>query len=202
MQIKSGRRSNRQRTEATRAALLEAARELFITLGYAETSTPRIAASAQVTRGALYHHYRDKQSLFRAVVERESAAVAEEIEYATSAPMPPGEALIRGGEAFLEAMALPGRTRLLLLDGPAVLGRDVMDAIDDAHAAATLREGIAAAMAEGAMHKTSATALAAILAAGFDRAALAIESGGDGKTYKHALAVLINGLLIERERDN
>ncbi|TGR15811.1 TetR/AcrR family transcriptional regulator, partial [Mesorhizobium sp. M1C.F.Ca.ET.196.01.1.1] len=83
MQQESGRRSNRDRTEATRADLIRAARKLFTEKSYAETGTPEIVAEAGVTRGALYHHFADKQALFAAVVEQEAAAVAAEIDHAS-----------------------------------------------------------------------------------------------------------------------
>ena len=119
---------------------------LFIERGYAETATPDIVAAAGVTRGALYHHFADKQALFHAVVEQEAAAVAAEIERAAPAARSAAEALLAGGDAYLEAMREAGRTRLLLLDGPAVLGREAMDAIDNRHGNRTLREGLVAAM--------------------------------------------------------
>lgn len=194
MSTDSTRRSNRERTEATRAALIDAARELFVAKGYAETGTPEIVAAAGVTRGALYHHFEDKQALFRAVVERESAAVAGEIEQATARVTSAREALLKGGEAFLRAMTKQGRTRLLLLDGPAVLGRAEMNAIDDAHGARTLREGIGEAMRAGAMRPLPVDALTAVLAAAFDRAALEIEAGGRKRDFRQVIDGLIEGL--------
>ena len=198
MQQESGRRSNRQRSETTRAALLKAARGLFVERGYAETATPDIVAAAGVTRGALYHHFADKQALFHAVVEQEAAAVAAEIEHAAPAARSAAEALLLGGDAYLEAMREAGRTRLLLLDGPAVLGREEMDAIDNRHGNRTLREGLMAAMQSREIHKLPLDPLTALVAAAFDRAALAIEGGGDRDAFRLAMHALIEGLLDGR----
>lgn len=197
MQQETRHRSNRERTETTRAALMSAARLLFTEKSYAETATPEIVSAAGVTRGALYHHFADKQDLFRAVVEQEAAAVAEEIERNAPTTLSAKEALTKGGEAFLAAMAVPGRTRLLLLDGPAVLGRVEMDAIDARHGARTLRVGLAIAMREGALRKLPLDALTALLSAAFDRAALAIEAGATPQDHAAVLAALIDGLAME-----
>jgi len=195
MQQESSRRSNRERTEATRADLIAAARKLFTEKSYAETGTPEIVAAAGVTRGALYHHFSDKQALFRAVVEHEAQAVAEEIERASPETLSAREALLEGGEAFIAAMRAPGRTRLLLLDGPAVLGRTVMDEIDGRNGTRTLRAGLAIAMREGAMKKLPLDAVTGLLSAAFDRAALAIEAGGSPRDQATALAAIIDGLM-------
>jgi len=194
MQRQLQRRPNRERTETTRAALIGAARDIFVERGYAETATPDIVAAAGVTRGALYHHFADKQALFRAVVEQEAAAVAAEIERAAPETLSPLEALLAGGDAYLEAMQEPGRTRLLLLDGPAVLGRKEMDEIDNRHGNRTLREGLLAAMRSRTIVKTPIEPLTALVAAAFDRAALAIESGADLQSFRTAMHTLIQGL--------
>lgn len=195
MQLKSDRRSNRERSETTRAELIAAARRLFVDKGYAETATPDIVAAAGVTRGALYHHFTDKRALFAAVAEAEAQAVAAEIDSAAPDDMPPRDALVSGGEAYLAAMALPGRTRLLLLDGPAVLGRAGMDEIDGRHASRTLRAGIVFAVRDGVLPQTlPVDAATQLLSSAYDRAALSIEAGGDPDNYRRALAALIDGL--------
>lgn len=192
--MQQGRRTNRDRSDRTQAALIAAARGLFVERGYAETGTPDLVAAAGVTRGALYHHFADKQALFKAVVEAEAAAVASEIEQAAPADLAPVEALTEGGEAFLRAMAVPGRTRLLLIEAPAVLGREVLDEIDARHGGRTLREGLAAAMAAGVLRPLPPDAAAQLLGAAYDRAALAIVGGADPAECRAVLAALIDGL--------
>jgi len=194
MQQEKQRRSNAERTQSTRDALLEAARRLFVDKSYAGTSTPDIVAAAKVTRGALYHHFADKMELFRAVVERECAMVADEIDAASPEALEPLEALQRGGAAYMRAMAEHGRTRLLLLDGPAVLGRDMMDEIDARHGARTLKSGLAAAMEAGAIVSLSLEATTDLLGAAFDRAALTVAGGADPEDYRKTINRLIAGL--------
>ncbi len=195
MQQETGRRSNRERSDETRERLIEAARRLFVDKSYAETGTPEIAREAGVTRGALYHHFADKQALFAAVVEREASTVADEIERHTTTSLTATIALIEGGEAYLKAMAAPGRTRLLLLDGPAVLGRSGMDEVDNRHGNRTLKQGLEAAIKARQIRDLPLDALTGLLGAAFDRAALAIDAGADAEPYRTALAGLIEGLV-------
>ena len=185
-------RSNRERTEATRGALMDAARRLFVEKGYADTSTPEVVAAAGTTRGALYHHFVDKRDLFRAVLAREMAAVAEDIRAAAREGLPPLKALVAGSDAYLRAMTAPGRTRLLLVDGPAVLGLAEVLAMDGAAAAATLAEGLTAAGI--APRGVALPVLADLLSAAFDRAALAVDAGGDLKAQQAAMAWLLRKL--------
>lgn len=194
MKIKTARRTNAERTQVTRAHLVEKARALFAERGYADTSTPDIVAAAEVTRGALYHHFEDKKALLRAIVEAEAESVARAIEAVPSRAKGPLAALRSGAKAYLRAMAVPGRTRLLLLDGPAVFGRAEMDAIDAKHAARTLRSGLEAAMKEGAIQKLPLDPIVALLSAAFDRAALAAAEGAPVAGYERALDALLDGL--------
>lgn len=181
-------RSNRDRAERTRAALMQAARSLFVDKGYADTSTPEIVAAAGITRGALYHHFEDKRALFRAIVTEEALAVAGAIEQNAPAGLPPFDALIEGSSAYLDAMRVPGRTRLLLIEGPSVLGQAEMKKLDEDNAARTLRSGLEAAMD---MRDVPLAALADLLSAAFDRAALAIDAGADAADYRAAIVALI-----------
>lgn len=187
-------RSNRERTQATRLALIDAARRLFVERGYAETATPDIVAAAGVTRGALYHHFEDKKALFRAVLEGEAAAVAADIEARAAPAASPRAALLLGAAAYFDAMAVPGRIRLLLLEAPAVLGVEALGAIDRDHAEGALRAGLAALLG-GRAESGRLDALAALLSAAFDRAALAIEAGADRTAYEAAIAALLDGLV-------
>lgn len=196
MQNPAPRRTNLERSGATRAALLQAARPLFTERGYAATSTPDIVAAAGITRGALYHHFADKRDLFRALLQQEASAVAEAIEAACPPKLGARQALQAGSAAYLAAMALPGRTRLLLIEGPAALGVAEMQALDEAHAERSLRDGLAAALAERrGQDAVSVYALTQLLSAAFDRAAIAIEQGADAAEYAATLATLIDRVL-------
>lgn len=185
MQEESLRRSNPERSEAMRGRLIAAGRTLFVDRGYAATGMPELVARAGVTRGALYHHFADKAALFRAVVEAEAAAVAAEVAAVPEGP----DALEQGARIWLEAMTRPGRVRLLLLDGPAVLGPEALRRIDLQTGGAALRAGLAAVA--DVPPGPDLDALADVLSAGFDRAALAIAGGEPAPPYIAALMRLM-----------
>jgi AcrR family transcriptional regulator len=187
------RRTQSARREETRGQLLAAARTLFAEQGFAQTSTPQIVSQAGVTRGALYHHFADKVTLFEAVVEAEHVAVAQAIEAAAdTTPTDPLAALLAGGEAFFAAMREAGRRRILLVDAPAVLGRDVLDAIDARHGLETLICGLQEAMDAGAIKPLPLVPLAQLLGALFDRAAFAAPEAL--QDYQDTIAAMIAGL--------
>lgn len=187
-------KSNKDRTQATRAQLIAAARELFVEGGYADTGTPAIVKKAKVTRGALYHHFADKADLLTAVIAEEAQAVAESIishAEGTSAI----QSLKNGSRAYIEAMQVPGRTRLLLEIGPAVLGTNLMREIDDGAAHRTLLDGLKAAIDDDQAKSKDIEVLADLLSAAFDRAAIAVSAGADAEIYVNAMERLIEGSL-------
>jgi len=187
------RRSQAERRAETRRLLLEAGRRLFAERGFADTGTPDIVAAAGLTRGALYHHFADKTALFAAVVEAEHAAVAVSIEAAGEAnPADPVAALLAGSRAFFAAMTDPGRRRILLLDAPAVLGREALDAIDARYGLETLVCGLRDAMDAGALKRLPVLPLAQLFGALFDRAALAPEE--QRPEFEAAMAAMLEGL--------
>ncbi len=194
MQVDSPRRSNDLRTAEMRARLMDAARSLFVAHGFAGTSTPAIVDRAGVTRGALYHHFPDKTAIFRAVLEREAAEVAAAILAADPPGANPLDALLAGASAYLAAMAVPGRTRLLLVDGPAALGRVALRQIEAQHGDATLLGGVKAAQADGTLPPLPAQALTSLLSAMFERAALDLSDGHPPADYLATAKAIILGL--------
>ncbi|KGD91944.1 TetR/AcrR family transcriptional regulator [Rhizobium sp. YS-1r] len=184
-------RSNRERTDATRTALLDAGRALFIEKGYAETATPEIAAAAKVTRGALYHHFPDKKALFWAVIEREADHVAADIEARSAEALSARDALLQGASAYFDAMAAPGRTRLLLTEAPAQIAIDSGEGEDPAEAG--LRTGLSHLLA-GSDLLSLLDPLTVLISAAFERAAIAIDCGGNREDYEAAIAALLDGL--------
>jgi AcrR family transcriptional regulator len=115
----------RQRySEATKRALVEVAEQLFTEHGYAATSLDAIAAGADVTKGALYHHFSGKQAIFEAAFERVESGAASGIAQATEGHRDPWDKARAGLRAFLAAVQEPGYRQVVVSDGPSVLGHE------------------------------------------------------------------------------
>ena len=116
----SGRRA--QYSASTKRALVEVAERLFTESGYAATSLDAIVAGADVTKGALYHHFSGKQALFEAVFERVESEAARTIQDSLKGHQDPWEKARAGLRAFLEVVREPTYRRVVIQEGPAVLG--------------------------------------------------------------------------------
>src|SRR5919107_2756270 len=167
------RRTQPQRREATRAALIAAARELFAARGYAAVGTEEIVRRAGVTRGALYHHFADKHDLFRAVYERVEQELTERI--VTEVPLA-GEDPIRvlrdGTATFLDACLDPEVERIALLDAPAVLGYEAWREISERHGLGLIQAALQSAVDTGSIPAQPVRPLARVLLGAPDEAAL------------------------------
>jgi AcrR family transcriptional regulator len=140
-----------ERSQKSREALMAAAARLFAEQGYAATSTEAVLAEAGLTRGALYHHFRDKRDLFDAVCQRLHAETAAALLVEAEAQADPVDGLIAGCLAFVDHMARPKARRILLVEAPSVLGWARWNEIDRAHGFGLLVEGVREAVAAGAL---------------------------------------------------
>jgi AcrR family transcriptional regulator len=143
------RRTQAERSDATTTQLIDAARRLFGRDGYAATSIDAVAAAAGVTKGAAYHHFANKEALFRAVFEREQAEIAQALERAADAAPDTWVGLRLGCRTFLEHCLDPGFRRIVLLDGVYVLGWEGVRDLQHDHVLRVLTEGMRAAAEDG-----------------------------------------------------
>ncbi len=191
-----------ERAESTRNALVVAARRLFVESGYHGTSTEEIVALAGVgTRGALYHHFADKRALFVAVFEavEEDLVAAAGATIADNAPL---EMLRDGLLGFLDASLTPEVQRILLIDGPAVLGWQEWRAIEARYGLAGIEAMLELAVAEGSLPPQPLKVLAHLLLATADEAAMYISNAEDPEAARDeavdALDRLLGGLSDSR----
>jgi AcrR family transcriptional regulator len=189
-------RSKSEQREATTAALLAAARELFAERGYAGVSTEEIVQRASVTRGALYHHFRGgKEDLFRAVLVQISAETTRRVITAASATDDPWEALVIGADAFLNACATHEVQRIMLVDGPAVLGWDVWRAADSDQALGLLEQALQRAIDAGRLTDQPARALAHVVIGALDEAAMVVARADDPEAARAEMGKTVRRLL-------
>ena len=140
-----------EKAVATRGKLVAVARDLFAVQGYAATGTEAILAAAGVTRGALYHHFADKQALFAQVCEDLHAEAEHVIEADADAQGTAFDGLVAGCLGFLDFMVRPDVRRILILDAPSVLGWEAWNEMDRRHGFGLLIEGVRAAVVEGSL---------------------------------------------------
>lgn len=186
-----------EQAEATRAALLEAARALFAQRGYAAVGTEEIVRRARVTRGALYHHFRGKEDLFRAVAEDVERELTERIaaEALAIEAVDPWAALRGGARAFLAASAEPEVQRIIMLDAPAVLGWEAWREIGERYGLGLVEGVLEAAMEAGALARQPARPLAHVLMGALDEAAMYVARADDVAGAREEMAGTIDRLL-------
>jgi AcrR family transcriptional regulator len=192
------RRTQAERTAATRGALVRAARELFAERGYAAVGTTEIARRAGVTRGALYHQFEDKAALFAAVAEAVEAALTERLGalVAEAGATDPAGALQAAVGAWLEACEEPEVRQVLLLDAPVVLGWEGLREIAQRYGLGLTEALLQAAVDAGQLRPVPVRALALVLLGALQEAALVVTADPEAKADVAAvLERLLDGLL-------
>lgn len=177
--------------ETTVHNLIAVARQLFSERGYAGVSTEEIVRAAQVTRGALYHHFSSKSDLFLAVFEDAQREIADRIEQAATAASDPWAGLLAGSRAFLEASIDPHFQQIVIVDAPAVLGWELWRRVDAVHGLNELKIGLTELMKAGLIKLQPLDALTHLLAGAMNEAALWIaQSPNPPQALEEAMATL------------
>lgn len=193
-------RTQADRTAATRAALVHAARELFGERGFAWVGTPEVVARAGVSRGALYHQFADKTDLFAAVFEQVEAELAGRIaqHIADAGAADPVAALQVGVGAWFDACAEPEVQRIVLLDAPAVLGWERFREIGLRYGVGLVEGTLTAAMDAGQLARRPVRPLAHVLIGALDEGALYVTRAEDPVAARAeveaTLVALLSGL--------
>jgi AcrR family transcriptional regulator len=196
--VVTARRTQSERTARTRAALIAAARRLFGAEGFTEVGAERIAREAGMTRGALYHQFDDKADLFAAVLDQVEAEIAQRVADSVAGFDSDDSAgmLVAGAGAWLDASSEPDLQRIVLLDGPSVLGWDRWREICLRHTvgliAALLEDGIE----RGSLPAQPVQALTHVLVGAVDEAALYLAQAEDPAAARADIDLVLRRLTL------
>lgn len=185
-------------SEATRRALLDSAARLFAEKGFTATSLDEVAAEARVTKGAVYHHFTNKQALFEAVADEAEAEVAAALVTAAVAAANAWEGAVAGLDCFLERCLDPVYRRLCFEEGPAVMGFANWWEHGERHVIGVIRGMLDALNADGLVDHEDLDALTQLLFGSAVACALAIARAEDPKAdsvrFREATIRLVAGL--------
>ena len=183
MDVKSWKR---QQADRTREQLLETASQLFVEKGYADTPMEELVSRAGMTRGALYHHFKDKRALFEAVVERavdqlgDRVALLSKAEAARQSKHKRHPArYLAALEVLLDELSEPATRRLVLMEAPVVLGRERLDEWLHGHVFRVVRRVIQARSEEGSLPPRLIGPLSHLLIGAVQEAALVVGEADD-----------------------
>jgi AcrR family transcriptional regulator len=195
------RRSQAERTRATTDQILAVARRSFAVEGYDATSLDDVVEQAGVTKGALYHHFDGKRGLFAEVYEGEQRSIGHTVA-AKARGRDSWRNLLRGCQAFFDAISDPGVQRITLIDAPAVLGWQQMRELEDRHVTSLLRVGLRQAIADGHLRTQRVDPLAHLIHGAMCEAAMNVaraeDSAREARETMAALRDLLNGIAVRK----
>jgi AcrR family transcriptional regulator len=197
------RRSNEERSRATREKLVAAARRLFEARTYSEVAIDDVARAAGVTRGAIYHHFGGKQPLFKAVIEDIQDELADHVDRNAEKHDDPWDAFVAGWISFLEQAPTAGIGRVLMLEGPAVIGHRDWQVIDDSHFHETVTAAVEYFMSVGVLPNQRVEPVVRVLLSISNALGALIAGADDPEATRRAVAPvwaqLLNGLRTHPE---
>lgn len=165
--------------EATRAAILEKATELFAGQGYAATSLEDVAMAAQVTRGAVYHHFAGKQALFEAVIEQQEELTIERIASAMATTDDAWDAAMAAIDAFVDACVDPVYSKIVWKEGLTALGWDRLKVCAEKYSVGLIEGSAHALVAAGYFQGRAMDTTVRMLFHMFGAAAMTLASAED-----------------------
>lgn len=185
------RRTKAETTETVRK-LIAIARTHFTEYGYANAALEAMVEEAGLTRGAVYHHFRSKKQLFRSVLEDVQREVAERVEWEASASEDPWQQLYLGCRAFMMAAVEERNRRIMLIDGPAILGWETWREMDRQHSMRLLSEQLGIMQQQGHIsRRLPLDALTHFVSGGLNEMALWLANdSADATRMDEAMAVL------------
>lgn len=179
----------------TRAALVQAGRQLFGRGGFAATSVEDLAREASVTTGALYHHFPTKAALFEAVFELVHLELMTASGQAALESDGPLGSLAAAFEAFLDKVLEPDVQRIIITDAPAVLGPARFTELDERHAFGAIVAVLKAAADSGALRADDPQTLARLLLGMLTRGGMLIASSAEPVATRNAVAATLRAIL-------
>ncbi|MDF2658730.1 MAG: transcriptional regulator, TetR family protein [Paenibacillus sp.] len=190
-------RRSKEDTNETIRLLIETAGQVFTRKGYADAALEDIASEAQLTRGALYHHFGNKKGIFHAVLESVQKRIAERILTESAQSDDVWKQLLLGCRAFVTAAVEPQHKRILLIDGPAVFGWEVWRTMDSQNSVRLLHEQLQLLEREHILQPVSVDALTPVISGALNEAALWIAQQPDEKQAladsMTAVSLMLNG---------
>ena len=186
---------NVARGEATRGQLIAVATRMFAERGYEDTSIEAVLREAGVSRGSLYHHFASKEALFEAVAEDVEGKVGSQTVAASAGADGPVDALRAGFLAWIRLAGDPVVQRILLIDGPSVLGGERWRALEERHALGLIRMVLEAAAAQAQLRPELTGTLAHVLLASVNEVALLVARSDDPEAAMKAGEDAIDELL-------
>jgi AcrR family transcriptional regulator len=193
-------RRKADQAQATRQSILKVARSVFTERGYADAATDEIAEKAGVTRGALYHHFRDKKDVFALVYEILQREIYSRILEATSAESDVWKRLTRACHVYLDASLDPAVQRIVLLEAPRVFSRRTLSELQAVTGPGLIGPGLMRMflqelMDTGVIFRQNAWSLSILISGALDAAALEIATAPDKAMWRRELGLAVDNLL-------